>query len=126
MKSYLVKGEDLLANDPKIETDSKGNKILDNVMYVITEVNVNGNDMIVVRTQEDYLYDRKVVKTMVYTHNGFDFLINIMIKAGLTTTEKQEKTINELIDTLVMLEDFESAQQLKDEWDEYKRNKDDE
>jgi pentatricopeptide repeat protein len=47
-----------------------------------------------------------------------------MKEAGITSLEKQEETINSMIETLAELEDFESAERLKNDWTEYKEKQD--
>ena len=122
MKNYMISGEELLSHTPKVETDSRGNKIMDNLNYIVTELKHDGKEMIIIRTQEDYIKDKKILKTMVYTHKGFDFLLKTMVQAELLTIEDQEETINSMIETLVSLEDFENAEKLKNEWEEYKND----
>jgi hypothetical protein len=124
MKNYIITGDQLLSHEPKIEFDSKGNKIMDHLNYIITEIKHEGKNMIIIRTEEDYINDKKILKTMVYTQKGFPFLIKTMKDAGLITIEKQEETINSMIDTLASLEDFENAEKLKNDWNEYKDNQD--
>lgn len=123
MKNYMVTGQELLEYDSEITTDSKGNKIISSFNYIITEIILDDKKMVIIRTEDDYVKDKKILKTMVYTKRGFEFLIETLITAEILTIEEQEEEITKMIETMVILEDYESASGLTNDWKKHKEIK---
>ena len=125
MTNYMISGQDLLDFDSEITTDSKGKKIIASLNYIITTLVVEEREMTIIRTEEDYIQDKKILKSMVYTKKGFAFLIDTLETAEIISIKDQIEEINNIINTFASLEDFESASALKNDLDKYKEiNKD--
>jgi hypothetical protein len=128
MKNYAATGEDLLKTIPSDkQIDTYGNKIEPFFNYIVTVLIENPTEEdrakgpnLLIRTEEQYGKDVAIMKTMVYTVEGFERFIEILEETNYLTVEGKEVKVNEILENLIEREDFENASKLTKEWNEYK------
>jgi len=119
MKHYKTTG-DAIINEMGNIKDSNGNLIVSWSNYIITEIDSDKGNKIIIETEENYQDNRNKLKAMIYTISGFNVLIKTLDQAGIDLMIDKEIVVNEIIKTFTNLEDYESAEKLKSEWEQYK------
>ena len=115
MDTYKVSGKEILAKMDGVETDSKGNAILEWENYVLLE---DYGEVIVV-PEKYYYHSLKKAVSMIYKQFGFDYTIKIVDENEALTPEDKTEIIDGMLEIFVENEDYEFAEQLKTDYKNY-------
>lgn len=115
MDTYKVSGKEILTKMLSIETDSKGNEILEWENYVILQ---EYGDIIVV-PEKYYYYSLKKAVSMIYKQFGFNYTIKIVDGNEALSPEDKDEIIDGMLEIFVENEDYEVAEQLKTDYKNY-------
>ncbi len=115
MNTYKISGKEILSKMVGVDTDSKGNDILEWENYII----LKESEEVIVVPEKYYYYSLKKAVAMIYKQFGFKYTINIVDGNEALTPEEKNEIIDGMLEIFVENEDYEFAEQLKTDYKKY-------